>query len=136
MAALSTAGSFLTSGSNQFRMTVLTGPDETNLTQFAKIEDDLNKNPGQKTMWQFTNPNGPIAPTDPMCLELQLVNTANSCASAIYSVVLHKSENTGIADIVADPAKTVNTDGKYLENSHVVVIKDGQKYLTSGQRIK
>lgn len=139
MAALSTAGSFLTSGSNQFRMTVLTGPDETNLTQFAKIEDDLNKNPGQKTMWQFTNPNGPIAPTDPMCLEIQLVNTVNTCASAIYSVILHKSENqpTGINDIIiSDQAKSANANGKYLEDNRVIVIKDGEKFLTSGQRIR
>ena len=89
-------------------------------------------------MWQFSNPDGPIVPTDPMCLEFQLVNTANSCASAIYNVILHKSENqpTGITDIVTDPAKAANANGKYLENSHVVVVKDGQKYLTSGQRIK
>ena len=138
MAALSTTGSFLTSGSNPFRMAIYTGPDDTNLTQFAKIEDNLNKNPGQKTMWQFSNPDGPIAPSDPMCLEFQLVNTANSCASAIYNVILHKSENqpTGITDIVTDSAKAANANGKYLENSHVVVVKDGQKYLTSGQRIK
>ena len=138
MAALSTSGAFLTSGSNQFRMSIYTGPDDTSLTLFAKIEDDLNKNPGQKTMWQFTNPDGPIVPTDPMCLEFQLVNTANSCASAIYSVTLHKSENqpTGINDIIADRSKTASTDGKYMEDNHVIVVKDGQKYLTSGQRIR
>ena len=138
MAALSTSGAFLTSGSNQFRMSIYTGPDDTSLALFAKIEDDLNKNPGQKTMWQFTNPDGPIVPTDPMCLEFQLVNTANSCASAIYSVTLHKSENqpTGINDIIADRSKTASTDGKYMEDKHVVIVKDGQKYLTSGQRIR
>ena len=138
MAALSTSGAFLTSGSNQFRMSIYTGPDDTSLALFAKIEDDLNKNPGQKTMWQFTNPDGPIVPTDPMCLEFQLVNTANSCASAIYSVTLHKSENqpTGINDIIADRSKTASTDGKYMEDNHVIVVKDGQKYLTSGQRIR
>ena len=138
MAALSTSGAFLTSGNNQFRMSIYTGPDDTSLTLFAKIEDDLNKNPGQKTMWQFTNPDGPIVPTDPMCLEFQLVNTANSCASAIYSVTLHKSENqpTGINDIIADRSKTASTDGKYMEDNHVIVVKDGQKYLTSGQRIR
>ena len=139
MAALSTSGAYLTSGSNQFRMSVYTGPDDTNLTLFAKIEDNLNKNPGQKTMWQFTNPNGPIAPTDPMCLEIQLVNTVNTCASAIYSVILHKSENqpTGINDIIiSDQAKSVNANGKYLEENRVIVIKDGEKFLTSGQRIR
>ena len=138
MAALSTSGAFLTSGSNQFRMSVYTGPDDTNLTLFAKIEDDLNKNPGQKTMWQFTNPDGPIVPTDPMCLEFQLVNTSNSCASAIYRVTLHKSENqpTGISDIIADSNKPANANGKYLEDNRVVVVKDGHKYLTSGQRIR
>jgi hypothetical protein len=139
MAALSTTGAFLTSGSNQFRMAVFTGPDDTNLTQFAKLEDDLNKNPGQKTMWQFTNPNGPIAPTDPMCLEIQLVNTVNTCASAIYSVILHKSETqpTGINDIIiSDQAKSANANGKYLEDNRVIVIKDGEKFLTSGQRIR
>ena len=138
LAALSTSGAFLTSGNNQFRMSIYTGPDDTSLTLFAKIEDDLNKNPGQKTMWQFTNPDGPIVPTDPMCLEFQLVNTANSCASAIYSVTLHKSENqpTGINDIIADRSKTASTDGKYMEDNHVIVVKDGQKYLTSGQRIR
>lgn len=138
MAALSTSGAFLTSGSNQFRMSIYTGPDDTNLSLFAKIEDNLNKNPGQKTMWQFANPDGPIVPTDPMCLEFQLVNTSNSCASAIYSVTIHKSENqpTGISDIIAERSKPASADGKYMENNHVVVVRDGQKYLTSGQRIR
>lgn len=137
MAALSTSGAFLTDGSNQFRMTVLTGPDDANLTQFAKIEGDLNKNPGRKTLWEFTNTEGSVAPTNPMCLEFQLVNTANSCASAIYNVILHKSENkpTGIVDLVHDGTKAGNCYGKFLEDNRVVIVKDGVRYLTSGQRI-
>ena len=64
--------------------------------------------------------------------------TSNSCASAIYSVTLHKSENqpTGISDIIADSNKPANANGKYLEDNRVVVVKDGHKYLTSGQRIR
>ena len=120
-----------------FRFSVLTGADEDNLTEFAALEGNINKNPGQRTVWTFAQEGVVIEPGSDFCVEVQLKNIdTNPCYSALYAVVLQRAETDDDTSVEGMPELSYSpADGVYIVGESVVVFKGGLRYNLCGQRL-
>ena len=138
IAAVNYQGAYQGAGTNRmFRFSVLTGAEEDNLSEFAALEGNINKNPGQRTVWTFAKEGVVIEPGSEFYLEVQLKNIdTNPCYSALYAVVLQRVETDDDTSVVgiSDLGRSF-ADGIYIVGDSVVVVKGGLRYNLCGQRL-
>lgn len=115
----------------------VTVSDEDNLTEFAALEGNINKNPGQRTVWTFAQEGVVIEPGSEFCVEVQLKNIdTNPCYSALYAVVLQRAETDDDTSVEGMPELSYSpADGVYIVGESVVVFKGGLRYNLCGQRL-
>lgn len=138
IAAVNYQGAYQGAGTNRmFRFSVLMGADEDNLTEFAALEGNINKNPGQRTVWTFAQEGVVIEPGSDFCVEVQLKNIdTNPCYSALYAVVLQRAETDDDTSVEGMPELSYSpADGVYIVGESVVVFKGGLRYNLCGQRL-